>query len=336
MKELMVKPNLSVVNFNINRKLPSKIVKYLGDNGVEDIIIFGRIVDIEKRFPNGEDKNIKIKEQSGVADPSADIPVWPSTAELIPPGMAGALNNATKDLKEVTDVALNSVKGMTAGLDALAKGNAAEIIALAELDAVILEAKEWLGDIGAGSTDKLKPGIDENILKASAVTDKASLSKLKDSTLKNASGVPTEIRRLDGSSMVNFNVDKTGNFRDVMTEVDVRVGDGDDAVFEKQMKSVRVYGSEADLTSKFGQRDVVEEAKAKYSKPKLSNFKTPTISSAVYNPEAPTSNGFSALPKLVTYDDRRGRYQVVHNGIRKQFSTVAEAETYTKTNGLVT
>lgn len=336
MKELMIKPNMGVVNFNIDRKLPSKMVKYLGDNGVEDIIIYGRIVDIEKRFPNGEDKNIKIKEESGTADPSADIPVWPSTSSLIPVSLAGAMNNATKDLKAVTEVALNSVQGMTAGLNSLAKGNAAEIIALAELDAVILEAKEWLGDIGAGTTEKLKPSIDNNILKASAVTDKASLSKLKGMAGPDGIKVPDEVRRLDGNNMVNFNVDKTGNFRDVMTEVDVKVGDGDDAVFEKQMKSVRVYGNESDLTSKFGARDVVEEAKTKYTVPKPTNIKRPTISVAAYNPSNPTSSGFSALPKLVTYDDRRGRYQVVHKGIRKQFSTVAEAEAYTKANGMVT
>jgi len=336
MKELMIKPSLSVVNFNIDRKLPSKMVKYLGDNGVEDIIIYGRIVDIEKRFPNGEDKNIKIKEESGQPDPSADIPVWPSTSSLIPVSLAGAMNNATKDLKAASEVMLNSVQGMVSGLDSLAKGNANEIIALAELDAVILEAKAFLGDIGQGDVDKITPGINDNILKAGAVTDKASLGKLKGITGPNGIKVPDEVRRLDGNNMVNFNIDKTGNFRDVMTEVDVRVGDGDDAVFEKQMKSVRVYGNESDLTSKFGARDVVEEAKTKYTVPKPTNIKQPTISVAAYNPSNPTSGGFSALPKLVTYDDRRGRYQVVHNGIRKQFSTVAEAEAYTKTNGMVT
>lgn len=334
MKELMIKPNMGVVNFNIDRKLPSKQVKYLGTNGVEDIIIYGRIVDIEKRFPNGEDKNIKIKEESGTADPSADIPIFDTN--LIPVNLAGAMNNATKDLKAVTEVALNSVQGMTAGLDALAKGNADEIIALAELDAVILEAKVFLGDIGQSDADKITPGINDSIVKANAVTDKASLGKLKGMAGPNGIKVPDEVRRLDGNNMVNFNVDKTGNFRDVLTEVDVKVGDGDDTVFEKQMKSVRVYGSETDLTSKFGTRDVVEEAKTKYTVPKPSNLKTPTISVAAYNPSNPTSGGFSALPKLVTYDDRRGRYQVVHNGIRKQFSTVAEAEAYTKANGMVT
>jgi hypothetical protein len=225
---------------------------------------------------------------------------------------------------------------MTAGLDALAKGNADEIIALAELDAVILEAKAFLGDIGQSDVDKITPGINDSIIKARAVTDKASLGKLKGMAGPNGIKVPDEVRKLDGNSMVNFNVDKTGNFRDVLTEVDVKVGDGGDAVFEKQMKSVRVYGSETDLTNKFGARDVVEEAKTKYTVPKPSNSKTPTISSAVYEPSNPTASGFKSLPKLVTYDDRRGRYQVVHNGIRKQFSTVAEAEAYTKSNGMVT
>ena len=336
MKELMIKPNMGVVNFNIDRKLPSKQVKYLGSDGVEDIIIYGRIVDIEKRFPNGEDKNIKIQAEAGTPDPSADIPIFDTN--LIPVSLAGALNNATNDLKAASDVMLNSVQGMVSGLDSLAKGNADEIIALAELDAVILEAKVFLGDIGQGQMDEIKPGIDNSILKASAVTDKASLGKLKGITGPDGIKVPDEVRRLDGSNMVNFNVDKTGNFRDVLTEVDVRVGDGDDAVFEKQNKTVRVYGSETDLTTRFGARDPVEEAKAKYTKPKPTNIKTPTISTAVYKPDNPTAGGFSALPRLVTYDKVRGRYNVLNpaTNVRKQFKTVAEATAYAKSLGIRT
>ena len=80
--------------------------------------------------------------------------------------------------------------------------------------------------------DKVKwikhSGIDNSILKANAVTDKASLGKLKGITGPDGIKSNDEVRRLDGNNMVNFNVDKTGNFRDVLTEVDVRVGDGDD------------------------------------------------------------------------------------------------------------
>ena len=56
--------------------------------------------------------------------------------------LAGALNNATHDLKaasrcNVKQCARNGIPG----LDSLAKGNADEIIALAELDAVKIPSK---------------------------------------------------------------------------------------------------------------------------------------------------------------------------------------------------
>ena len=47
------------------------------------------------------------------------------------------------------------------------------------------------------------------------------------------------------------------------------------------MKTVRVYGSETDLTTRFGTRDVVEEAKQNIQNPNPTNIKTPTTCGSV-------------------------------------------------------
>ena len=70
---------------------------------------------------------------------------------------------------------------------------------------------------------------------------------------------------------------------DVLEEVDVRVGDGDDATFERQKKKVRVYGSEADLTAKYGARNEEVDIGIKYNKQKPSTTGKPSISSQTYD-----------------------------------------------------
>lgn len=286
MQERMIKPNLNLQNWNIDRKLPSKIVEWKSGDGPQTIVVYGRIQDIDARFPNGRDKNFDKVEQ-GKPDPSADIPVWPSTAELIPPQLAGAMNAATKNLKEVTSVALGSVQGMAEGLKALAKGDAGVIIALAELDAVILETKAFLGDISTTEANKLKPGIDGEILKAGSIKDPASLAKAK---ATGGLGEPTEIRNLASSgNLQNFNIDKTKNFRDVTETISVRVGDDENgAVYQTQTTRVRVYGDEAALTSKYGARDPVQEANTKYLGDKLNPGGVPSISVSTFDAEKGT------------------------------------------------
>ena len=81
----------------------------------------------------------------------------------------------------------------------------------------------------------------------------------------------------------NFNIDKTQNYRDVLEEVDVRVGDGDDATFERQKKKVRVYGSESDLTAKYGARSEEADIGIKYAKQKPSTTGKPNISEQTFN-----------------------------------------------------
>lgn len=324
MQERMIKPNLKLQNWNIDRKLPSKIVEWLSGDGPQNIIVYGRTQDIDARFPGGRDKNFDKVEQ-GKPDPSADIPVWPSTAELIPPQLAGAMNAATKNLKEVTGVALGSVQGMFEGLKSLAKGDAGVIIALAELDGVILETKAFLGDISGATPQQLKPGIDGEILKAGSITDPASLAKAKAS---GNLGEPTEIRNLASSgNLQNFNIDKTQNFRDVTETVSVRVGDDENgAVFERQEVRVRVYGDETSLTEKYGERAPEVEATIKYAKP-----------------PAPTSTlkvaSISVSPaKNVRYDEVRGTYRAYNpvSNTFQNFSDVALAEAYSRGEGTST
>jgi hypothetical protein len=284
----MIKPNQKLVNFNIDKKLPMKIVKKEEDGELVDAKVYGQIADIDKRFPDGIDKWYKEPEE-GAPDAAADIPVWPSNlSELIPPALAGAMNNATKGMKNITEVAKTSVTGMFSGLNNLAKGGGAEIVALAKLDAVILEAKAELGEMSIANKDKITAGIDGEILKAGGITDAASLGKFTNGLglggLPGAEslgklGEPSEVRALTSDGLVNFNIDKTGNFRDVMTEVDVAVFEGDDTTFERQKKRVRVYGDETALTEKYGPRNTETDIQTRYNDPPkpTGKLKTPAI-----------------------------------------------------------
>ena len=272
----MIKPNLKLQNFNIDYKLPNKVVKYNGS----DIKLYGRIADIDKRFPDGEEAVVESKKP----DASADTPVWPGAAQLMPASFTAAVDSATKDFKNLTNQALNSVEGMASGLKALAKGNASELIMLAKLDAAIVKAKQELGEISKPTADGLKKGIDGEILKASSITDVASLSKVTGGGgLASKIGEPATARKLTDSGLVNFNIDKTANYRDVLEEVDVRVGDGDNATFERQKKKVRVYGDESALTTKYGARNEEADTAIKYGKEKPSTTGKPSISSQTFN-----------------------------------------------------
>lgn len=284
----MIKPNQKLVNFNIDKKLPMKIVKKEEDGELVDAKVYGQIADIDKRFPDGIDKWYKEPEE-GAPDAAADIPVWPSNlSELIPPALAGAMNKATKGMKNITEVAKTSVTGMFSGLNNLAKGGGAEIVALAKLDAVILEAKAELGEMSVANKDKITSGIDSEILKAGGITDAASLGKFTNGLgiagLPGAEslgklGEPSEARALTSDGLVNFNIDKSGNFRDVMTEIDVAVTQGDDTVFERQTKRVRVYGDETALTAKYGPRNTETDIQTRYNDPPkpTDKLKTPAI-----------------------------------------------------------
>lgn len=272
----MIKPNLKLQNFNIDYKLPNKVVKYNG----EDIKLYGRIKDIDKRFPDGEEVVVESKKP----DASADVPVWPGAAKLMPASFTAAVSKATDEMKSLTNQALNSVQGMGSGLKALAQGNASELIMLAKLDAAIIKAKQELGEISKPTADELKKGADGELLKAMDIKDPSSLSKaLGGDGLASKVGVPATARSLSGDSLQNFNIDKTQNYRDVLEEVDVRVGDGDDATFERQKKKVRVYGSETDLTSKYGARSEETDIGIKYGKQKPSTTGKPDISTQTFN-----------------------------------------------------
>ena len=288
MKSWMIKPNQKLVNFNIDKKLPMKIVNNEEDGELVDAKVYGQIADIDKRFPDGIDKWYKEPEE-GAPDAAADIPVWPSNlSELIPPALAGAMNKATKGMKNITEVAKTSVTGMFSGLKNLSKGGGAEIVALAKLDAVILEAKAELGEMSVANKDKITSGIDSEILKAGGITDAASLGKFTNGLgiagLPGAEslgklGEPSEARALTSDGLVNFNIDKSGNFRDVMTEIDVAVTQGDDTVFERQTKRVRVYGDETALTAKYGPRNTETDIQTRYNDPPkpTDKLKTPAI-----------------------------------------------------------
>ena len=274
----MIKPNLKLQNFNIDYKLPNKIVKYNG----EDIKLYGRIVDIDKRFPDG--KEVVAESTTTTPDASADSPVWPSSNELLPASFGFAVDKATSEFKSLTNQALNSIEGMASGLKALAQGNASELIMLAKLDAAIIDAKAELGEISRPSADAIKTDIDGEILKASDIKDPASLSKVTGGGgLASKIGEPAQVRKLAGSSLENFNIDKTQNYRDVLEEVDVRVGDDDGASFERQKVKVRVYGSETDLTTKYGTPDAGADIASKYGKQSPSKNGTPSISIQTYD-----------------------------------------------------
>lgn len=272
----MIKPNLKLQNFNIDYKLPNKVVKYNG----EDIKLYGRIVDIDKRFPDGEEVVVESKKP----DASADVPVWPGAAKLMPASFTAAVSKATDEMKSLTNQALNSVQGMGSGLKALAQGNASELIMLAKLDAAIIKAKQELGEISKPTADELTKGADGELLKAMDIKDPTSLSKaLGGDGLASKVGAPATARSLSGDSLQNFNIDKTQNYRDVLEEVDVRVGDGDGATFERQKKKVRVYGSESDLNTKYGARSEEADIGIKYAKQKPSTTGKPNISEQTFN-----------------------------------------------------
>lgn len=270
LKNYMIKPSLKVVNFNIDYKLPKKEVEY----NKTQVMMYGRIQDIDKRFPGGKEKVVEPKE--GTPDPSADVPVF--GGPLIPISLSAAVGKATQNVKAVAGVALSSVGSMASGLKALAGGSSDELVALAKLDKVILESMEVLGEISTGNADKLKKGIDGDILKASSIKDAGSLGdalgSIKDKLpglpklpgdltnvggslgldkVGNGLGIPSIAKAVDANGVTrNFNIDKTQGFRDVLQDVQVRVDDGVTESFTTMKKTVRVYGSETDLNSKFG------------------------------------------------------------------------------------
>mgnify|MGYP000707430006 CR=1 FL=1 len=80
-----------------------------------------------------------------------------------------------------------------------------------------------------------------------------------------------------------YNDQVSSDHRFVLEEVDVRVGDGDDATFERQKKKVRVYGDESALTAKYGARNEEADTAIKYGDQKPSTTGKPSISSQTFN-----------------------------------------------------
>jgi len=291
MKNHMIKPNLKLVNFNIDYKLPKKEVTYNGDQ----IMLYGRIADIDKRFPNGKEKIVEPTE--GTADPSADIPVF--GGPLIPISLSAAVGKATTNLKAVASVALSSVGAMKSGLDSLALGSADELVALAKLDKVILEAKAELGQISAGNKDKLSMGLETDILKAQGIKTPGALGDAL--SMGDPSGALGTFAGIDGDMMAGVKsaatgglklpsvsklvdsagglslagVDKSLGFRDIIENVDVKITSIADKFgvslptsvsetiesFAKAPRVTRVYGSETNLNNKFGVDDFADVAK---------------------------------------------------------------------------
>lgn len=274
LKNYMIKPNLKVVNFNIDYKLPKKEVEY----NKTQVMMYGQTKDIDKRFPNGKEKVVEPKE--GVADPSADVPVF--GGPLIPISLSAAVGKATKNMKAVAEVALSSVGAMESGLKALAGGSADELVALAKLDKVILEAKAELGEISLGNKDKLTMGIETDIIKAQGIKTPGNLGDAL--SMGDPSGVSGKFAGIDGGAMAGLSsaglklpavskvvdaagglsldgVDKTLGFRDIVENVDVKIsslaGNFTDTVesFAKAARVTRVHGTEANLNSKFGVDD---------------------------------------------------------------------------------
>lgn len=273
MRKFMIKPNLKMQNFNIDYTLPSKVVNYRG----EDIILFGRIEDIDAKFPNGE----QAPPTDTTPDPAADVPVWPiNGSQLIPASIAAGVNQAVSDFKEVAGVALSSVQGMFSALDSLAQGSSEELVALAELDKAIINAKAELGDISQPKADMLKAGAEGDISKFSNIADKDSLSGAL------TGKAPAQSRRLQDGKLVQWNIDKTASYRDVPETISVRVEQiGSEDVFERQTVLVRVYGDEAELSAKYGTPSLETQVEQKYevSKP-TTTLKQPSISTSVYDP----------------------------------------------------
>ena len=278
LKNYMIKPSLNVVNFNIDYKLPKKEVEY----NKTQVMMYGQTKDIDKRFPNGKEKVVEPVE--GKADPSADIPIFGGA--LIPISLSAALGKATTNMKAVAGVALSSVNGMAAGLQNLSSGSVTEMIALAKLDAVILEAKAELGEMSVGNKNKLNMGLDDDILKASAIKTPGALGDAL--SMGDPSGVAGKFAGIDGGGIAemakgsvsslalpsvskavdstgvlrNFNIDKTSSFRDIVENVDVRIESYSEQLqataesFGKIARKTRVYGSESDLVTKFGNTEV--------------------------------------------------------------------------------
>lgn len=308
LKNYMIKPNLKVVNFNIDYKLPKKEVEY----NKTQVMMYGRTADIDKRFPNGKEKIVEPK--TGTADPSADIPIF--GGPLIPISLSAAVGKATTNMKAVAGVALSSVGAMGSGLQALAGGSADELIALAKLDQVILEAKAELGEISEGNKDKLTMGIETDIIKAGAIKTPGDLGDalsmgdiggivpagvggslagidgdgfMASGAIGKGLKLPAVSKAVDSSGALrNFNIDKTLGFRDIVENVDAVVTDfvNNDIseTFAKIKRTTRIFGSETDLNSKFGTVD---------------NAFDPTIRRAAFsNDSAITSSNVKSIAKF--------------------------------------
>ena len=280
LKNYMIKPNLKVVNFNIDYKLPSKEVEY----NKTQVMMYGRTADIDKRFPNGKEKVVEAK--TGSPDPSADIPVF--GGPLIPISLSAAVGKATKNMKAVAGVALSSVNSMASGLESLKDGSVAEMIALAKLDAAILEAQAELGEISVGNKDKLSMGLETDAIKAAGIKTPGNLGDALsmgdpsgsigkfagiDGAMAATKGLslPSVSKAVSSTGDLSFEgVNKLQGFRDIVENVDVKIkslsdlGSFSDIAnsitettesFTKMARTTRVFGTETDLNNAFGVDD---------------------------------------------------------------------------------
>ena len=278
LKNYMIKPNLKVVNFNIDYKLPSKEVEY----NKTQVMMYGRTADIDKRFPNGKEKVVEAK--TGSPDPSADIPVF--GGPLIPISLSAAVGKATKNMKAVAGVALSSVNSMASGLESLKDGSVAEMIALAKLDAAILEAQAELGEISVGNKDKLSMGLETDAIKAAGIKTPGNLGDALsmgdpsgsigkfagiDGAMAATKGLslPSVSKAVSSTGDLSFEgVNKLQGFRDIVENVDVKITSLPDSFsgiansitettesFTKMARTTRVFGTETDLNNAFGVDD---------------------------------------------------------------------------------
>jgi hypothetical protein len=224
-KKLMVKPGGGTQNFNIDQSLASKTVEIRG----ETVKVYGDAADLEKKYPSPENIGVLVNGQSLVPDLGAESPVLPENpGELLPISIVGGAKAVLESASSVVTGVFDSAKDFAANLAGLDLQKIDELAKLAALQALILEAKQELGDIPKGTPPTPQPVKRKNY-------------------------------RISNGKLVAFNVDKTQPYRDVVERLPVTTyDDNDNATTEFKEIEVRVYGTEAELAARYGARNSLE------------------------------------------------------------------------------